>query len=263
MKLFENLRRYIIELAKKEGKRIDGRKFDEYRDIKIEYGVSKNAEGSAKVTLGKTVVVAGVKMEIGEPFPDNPDEGILIVGAEFSPIASPDFEPGPPNEYAIELARVVDRGIRESGAIDTKKLCITEGEKVWMIFIDIYVMNHDGNLIDASALAAMAALLDAKFPKVDEEGNVDYHEHTDQKVPIVKVPIAVTIAKIGDFLMVDPGKKEEEVMDARITITSTDVINGVQKGGSMGLTQDELDQCIDLAFEKAKELRMNVFGDKI
>ncbi len=261
--MFENTKHYIIDLAKKDGKRIDGRKFDEYRDIKIEYGISKNAEGSAKVTLGNTVVVAGVKMEVGEPFPDRPDEGIMIVNAEFSPIASPEFEPGPPNEYAIELARVVDRGIRESGAIDTKKLCIKEGEKVWMIFIDIYVMNHDGNLIDASALAAMAALLDAKFPKLDEEGNVDYHEHTEDKVPVVKIPIAVTITKIGNFLFVDANKKEEDVMDARITITSTDVINGVQKGGSMGLTQDELNECIDLAVKKAKELRMKVFGDKI
>ncbi len=261
--MFENTKHYIIDLAKKEGKRVDGRKFDEYREIKVEYGVSKNAEGSAKVTLGNTVVVAGVKMEIGEPFPDKPDEGILIVNAEFSPIASPEFEPGPPNEYAIELARVVDRGIRESGAIDMKKLCISEGEKVWMIFVDIYVMNHDGNLIDASALAAMAALLDAKLPKLDEEGNVDYHEHTDERVPVVKIPIAITIAKIGDFLFVDPCKKEEDVMDARITITSTDVINGVQKGGSMGLTQDEIYQCIDLAMEKAKELRSRVFGDKI
>ena len=255
----ENLKRYIIELAKREGKRIDGRKLDEYRDISIEYNVSKNAEGSARVKLGNTIVVAGVKMEVGEPFPDKPDEGNLIVNAEFSPIASPEFEPGPPNEYAIELARVVDRGIRESKAIDMKKLCIKEGEKVWLVFIDIYIQNHDGNLIDASGIAALAALLNAKFPKLDENGNVDYTQH-EKNIPIEKYPIPVTIAKIGDFFFVDTNYKEEQVMDARLTITTTDRINAVQKGNEEGLTIDEIDKCAGIAFEKAKELRSKLFG---
>ena len=255
----ENLKRYIIELAKREGKRIDGRKFDEYRNISIEYNISKNAEGSAKVKLGNTIVVAGVKMEVGEPFPDKPDEGNLIVNAEFSPVASPEFEPGPPNEYAIELARVVDRGIRESKAIDMKKLCIKEGEKVWMVFIDIYIQNHDGNLIDASGIAALAALLNSKFPKLDEEGNVDYTQH-ENKLPIEKYPIPVTSVKIGDTFFLDTDYKEEKVMDARITITTTDTINAIQKGKEEGLTAEEIDKCAEIAFEKAKELRSKLFG---
>ena len=37
-----------------QGKRFDMRDVDEYRDIKIELGVSKKAEGSAKVRIGKT-----------------------------------------------------------------------------------------------------------------------------------------------------------------------------------------------------------------
>ncbi len=256
----ENLRNYIIELAKRDKMRIDGRGFNDFRKIEVEYGISKNAEGSARVKLGNTIVTAGVKMEIGEPFPDKPDEGNLVVNAEFSPVASPDFEPGPPDEYAIELARVVDRGIRESGAIDMKKLCITPGEKVWVVFVDIYIENHDGNLIDASALAALAALKNSKFPKIDEEGNVNYKEHTDVSLPVEKLPIAITCAKIGNFIFVDPGLKEEKVMDSRLTITSTDVINAVQKGGPHGMSEEEIMYCADLAMEKAKKIRSIVFG---
>ncbi|MCD6088971.1 exosome complex protein Rrp42, partial [Candidatus Bathyarchaeota archaeon] len=147
------------------GKRLDGRGLLDYRPIQIETGIIEKAEGSARVRIGKTEVVAGVKIEIGEPFPDRPDEGVLTTNAEFVPLASPEFEAGPPTEDSVELARVVDRGIRESKAIDLKKLCIIPGKKVFIVFIDIYVLNHDGNLIDASALAALAALTNTKIFK--------------------------------------------------------------------------------------------------
>lgn len=254
----ENFKKYVLELAEK-GLRADGRKLLEYREpIELEYDLSKNAEGSCRVTIGKTIVNCGVKMDTGEPYPDKPDEGSLIVTAELAPISSPDFEPGAPGENAIELARVVDRGIRESGAIDTKKLCIKEGEKIWLAFIDIYVQNQDGNLIDACALAALAALLKAKFPKYDEkEERVNHEEHTKENVPMVKKPIACTITKIGKFLITDATTEEEKVADARLTVITDEegTINGMQKGENGELSEEEINECIKIALEKAKELR--------
>ncbi|MEM2886310.1 MAG: RNA-binding protein, partial [Thermoproteota archaeon] len=119
----------IVKLANK-GERIDGRAFDEYRKIKITTGFVEKAEGSALVELGSTRVLVGVKVETGTPFPDTPDEGVLSVTAELVPLASESFEPGPPNEDSIALARFVDRGIRESKAIDLKELCLEPGKKV-------------------------------------------------------------------------------------------------------------------------------------
>lgn len=255
-----NFKKYVLELSK-NGKRADGRGLLEYRKpIKIEYDISANAEGSAAVTIGKTRVVCGVKAAVGTPYPDSQDEGTMMVTAEFAAISSPDFEPGAPGEKSIELARIVDRGIRESGAIDTKKLCITEGEKVWTVFIDIYIQNHDGNLIDAAALAAIAALHKAKFPKLNEDGKIDYNEHTDENIPVVKKPVACTIVKIGESLFIDATADEEIVADARITITSDEdnTINAMQKGGAMGMTAEEVEKCIDLAIEKANELRSHM-----
>src|SRR5665811_523959 len=133
----------ISQLIEK-GKRLDERGLQDYRDLKIEQGLIERAEGSARVLLGKTEVLVGVKVETGEPFPDTPNDGVQTVNAELVPIASPNFEPGPPDENSIELARIVDRGIRESKAIDTEKLCIEPGKKVFVVFIDVYVLNHDG-----------------------------------------------------------------------------------------------------------------------
>jgi len=121
-------RDYIAKIAE-EGKRIDGRGFDQYRKIEIETNVVNKAEGSARVKIGNTQVLCGIKMDIGTPFPDTPASGVMSTAAEFVPLASPDFESGPPREDAIELARVVDRGVRESQVIQIEKLCIAPGEK--------------------------------------------------------------------------------------------------------------------------------------
>ena len=87
------MERYALELLQK-GTRIDGRKFDEFRQIDLKTGIIKTAEGSARIRVGETEIIAGVKINTGTPFPDTPDEGIMMVSAEFTPLASPDFEAG-------------------------------------------------------------------------------------------------------------------------------------------------------------------------
>ncbi len=248
-------RDYIISLLQQE-ERIDGRKFYEYRSISVETGKFEKAEGSALVKLGNTQVLVGVKLGIGEPYPDSPDVGVLTTNAELVPLASPTFEPGPPDENGIELARVVDRGIRESGCIDLEKLCIAEGEKVWIVFVDIHVLDYDGNLFDASSLGAIAALLDARFPKVEDD-RIIYPEKTNQRLPIVEKPIETTFAKIGDKIILDPNLDEELVMNARLTIATTEKGEycAMQKGGSGTFTPDEILEIVDVSMEKAKELR--------
>ncbi|MEM2281680.1 MAG: exosome complex protein Rrp42 [Candidatus Bathyarchaeia archaeon] len=240
-----------------KGKRLDGRGLNDYREIKVEQGIIERAEGSARVLLGKTEVMVGVKIEIGEPFPDTPNEGVLTVNAELVPLASPTFEPGPPDENSIELARVVDRGIRESKAVDLEKLCIVPSKKVFVIFVDIYVLNHDGNLIDASALAALAALLNTKVFNYEVENGDVKVKPGYTPLPLRRHPVAVTFAKINDKLVVDPWLEEEHIMDARLTITTDDDGNicAVQKGGSGYFTPEKVFEAVQVAREKASEIR--------
>ena len=249
---------YIIKLAKR-GLRMDKRKMDEYRKpITVEYGVSsKSAEGSARVTMGDTIVVAGVKLAKGEPYPDKQDEGTIMVNAEMLPLSSPEFEPGPPGIDAIELSRVVDRGIRESHSLDFKKLCIKAGESIWLVMIDIYPINAAGNLFDAAALAAMAALKDTRFPKLEENGTVNYKERTDTPLPLSKTPISCTMYQVGGKFIVDPLRDEELASDARLTvaITEKDEICAMQKGGEKPLSHEEVHEAVELASRKTAELR--------
>lgn len=248
---------YIKSLVEKDT-RLDGRKFDEYRNIEIEYGISsKSAEGSARVKIGDTEVIAGVKLEVGNPFSDKPNEGSIMVNVELLPMSSSLFESGPPGIDAIELSRVTDRGIRESKAIDFKKLCIKQGEKVWLVFIDIYPINAAGNLFDACNLVALAALRDAVFPKLSEDFKIDYYEKTKTKLPLTQLPIACTVWKIGNKLLIDPSAEEESASKARLSVVFTEKgeICAMQKGGSSPLSEEDISKMVDIAEEKTKELR--------
>jgi len=240
--------------------RVDNRKFDEFRPIKIEKNVIKNAEGSARVLMGNTNVLVGVKMSVGEPFPDTPNEGVLIVNTELVPLASPEFESGPPDENSVEISRVIDRGIRESKCIDLESLCIKEGEEVWMVNIDIHVLDHDGNLIDAGALGSMAALKNTKIPKY-ENGKVVFGEY-ERDLPVRDIPIAITTVKISDKLLIDTNVEEENALDARITlaVNEKDELCAAQKGGKGYFTTEEIEKAVDLSILKSKEIRKLLKG---
>ncbi len=247
---------HIISALKK-GVRLDGRKPDEYRPLSIETNVSATAEGSAKVTCGDTVIIAGVKMNTGTPYPDTPEEGVLIVNGELSPISNPRFEPGPPSIESIELSRVIDRGIRESKTIDVKNLCVRPRELVWLVNVDLNPLNADGNLIDMGALAAIAALKSTFVPKLVND-KPDYKgEKSKDKLPISVVPIPVTVVKVGETLLVDPTDEEMDVADCRLTVTTEEdgTICAMQKGGEGTLKIEDVEKMLDLATVKAKELR--------
>ena len=248
--------RQIAQLISR-GKRLDGRGQTEYRPIQIETGVIEKAEGSARVSLGKTIVMVGVKIGIGEPFSDRPNEGVLTVNSELVPLASPEFEAGPPGRESIELARVVDRGIRESKAIELEKLCIVPGKKVFVAFIDVYVLNHDGNLIDASALAALAALMNTKIFNYEIEDGEIIKKPGYISLPLRNYPTTITLANINGKMIIDPWLDEEQVMKTRFTVTFTKDGNicAIQKGGQGTLTPQQIIDAVQIASEKADELR--------
>lgn len=248
----EVTKEYITKLVK-DGKRDDGRSFDDYRPLKIETNIIPNAEGSARVEIGKTKVVVGIKMDVGTPFADKPNEGVMSTNAELIPMGHETFESGPPRAPAIELARVIDRGIRSAELFDAKSLFIEEG-KVWMLYFDVWVLDHCGNLFDAGALGAMAALKSVKMPKY-EDGKVIYGEYSG-KLPVEGSVVLTTFAKIGGKNVVDPSYEEEVALTGRMHIATTeDCVCAMQKAGQDGYSKDEILELIDRAFAKGKDLR--------
>jgi len=242
----------FISLLIEEGKRYDGRDLLQYRKIRVIDNYIPNAEGSAYVEFGDTKVLAGVKLEVSEPFPDLPDEGFFVVSLEYLPGSYYEKEPGPPSPKEIEYARIVDRIIRGSGFIKTKDLCIEAGKYVWSVFIDIYIVNNDGNIVDASLMAAVRALKNTYFPELIKEGDtytINPKKKTDRKLPLDenKIPLSFTFAKIRDKILLDPNLYEEEAADAIINIGLTDVIHSVQFIKSSPISLEEIDNLIEVA----------------
>jgi exosome complex component RRP42 len=251
--LISELQRERVYRLAAGGTRSDGRTPEEVRPLTIEKNYIKNAEGSARIKLGNTDVLVGVKVELGVPYPDTPDSGVLSTGAELIPMASPIFESGPPRPDAIELARVVDRGIREAHTIDFKALCVTPKEKVWICFVDMHVLDYDGNLFDAASYGAMSALTCTKVP-ASKIGKEDY------PLPIQHYPISVTAAKIRDIIVIDPNLQEEQIADARLTIATDENgdIRAMQKGLRGSFSYEEISRVIGLALKASEVIRTKI-----
>jgi exosome complex component RRP42 len=234
-----------------KGRRVDNRAWDEFRPITIQPGYIETAEGSARVKVGNTDVLVGVKMATGAPFADTPNKGVLSTNAELIPMASPNFESGPPDENSIELARVVDRGIRESQMVDLEALCIEPEKEVWIMFTDIYVLDYDGNLFDAAFLGAIAALNNTMVPaKANDRGD-------DYQLPIRHMPISVTAVQIENSILVDPTLDEEKVAEARLTVTTDENgdLRAMQKGLAGAFSLDQITKCVETSQRLGNDLR--------
>ncbi len=244
------LRAHLSDLAVNDA-RIDGRSQWEGRNLEIEHSVLPRAEGSARVRMGDTIVLAGVKFQIMQPYPDRPNQGGLMCSADVRPIAGRNWEAGPPSPEAIELGRVVDRGIRESGCIDVDSLCIIPGEKAWQVILDLFAVSDDGNLFDAFALAGIAALRNATVPAERFEVGEDY------ALPVSKTPIMCSFHKVGGRFVYDACSREELGGDERIHITlgDDDNVHSLQKGLKGIFSTEEFEEIMTNAQERTKELR--------
>jgi exosome complex component RRP42 len=134
--------------------------------------------------------------------------------------------------------------------VDLSKLDIDEN-KVWIIFVDIHALDDDGNLMDASALAAIAALLDTTVPAEKFEVGDNY------PLPVRDLPVAVTSLIADGKILVDPSRDEMSIGHNLITITSDqdDNVVAIQKSGSYHLFEEKFYELIEISIAKAQEIR--------
>ena len=208
-----------------EGKRLDGRGTFEERKLEIVFG---RDYGSCQVRLGETKVQASVSTSVTEPRVTRPNEGVLMVYVDLSPMAAPKFEVGRLSEEGVELNRTVERCLKESRCLDLESLCIVSEEKVWSVRLDIQILNHCGNLSDAASIAGLAALCHARRPDVSLQGDeVTIHSpHEKDPIPLAvhHHPVTSTFAMFqmpgqSDTMIVcDPSLLEEECSRGKMII---------------------------------------------
>jgi len=125
-----------------------------------------------------------------------------------------------------------------------------------MVFIDVHVLDHDGNLMDAASLGAIAALMSTKMP------NAKFGLGEDAPLPLNDVPVGVTAVNIGGVIMLDPSLDEESVASTKLTVITNKegALAGMQKSGVGTLTADQLKYIVHIAREKANVLREKLEG---
>ncbi|KAK3009467.1 hypothetical protein RJ639_013413, partial [Escallonia herrerae] len=256
----------FIETALLSDLRVDGRRPLDYRRLIIKFG---REDGLSEVQLGHTHVMGYVTSQLVQPYRDRPNEGTLAIFTEFSPMADPSFEAGRPGESAVELGRIIDRGLRESRAVDTESLCVVAGKFVWAIRIDLHILDNGGNLVDAANIAALAALSTFRRPECSlggEDGQevIVHPPETREPLPLIihHLPIAVTFAFLGkeNIVVVDPTHYEEAVMGGRMTATvnTNGDVCAIQKAGGVGVMHSVIMQCLRIASVKAADMTTKI-----
>lgn len=246
--------------------RADARGPLDYRRLIIEFG---REDGSSEVQLGQTHVMGFVTSQLVQPYRDRPNEGTLAIFTEFSPMADPSFEAGRPTESAVELGRIIDRGLRESRAIDMESLCVVAGKLVWAIRVDLHILDNCGNLVDAANIAALAALSTFRRPECTlggEDGQEVIIHPPEAKEPLPLIvhhfPIAVTFGFFdnGEITIIDPTHYEEAVMEGRLTATlnTNGDVCAIQKAGGVGVINNSIISCLRFASVKAADITAKI-----
>ncbi|KAF4071558.1 hypothetical protein AMELA_G00274720 [Ameiurus melas] len=254
-----NCERVFLLKSIEAKKRLDGRQTYDYRNLKITFGTDF---GCCTVCLGKTRVLAQVSCELVPPKDARPTEGLVFFNLELSPMASPSFQSNRHSELLVTLNRQLERCLRNSRCIDMESLCVISGEKVWQIRVDVHVLNHDGNLMDAASVAAISALSHFKRPEVAIQGRdvtvFSSEERDPVPLSVYHMPICVSFAffQQGTYLLVDPCEKEELVMDGLLVIAMNKhrEICSIQSSGGIMLLKDQVLRCSKIASVKVSEI---------
>ncbi|KAK4115339.1 ribosomal protein S5 domain 2-like protein [Canariomyces notabilis] len=251
-------KQFVLQ-ALQENLRLDGREFDQYRPLELTFG---DQYGVADVTLGKTRVLAKASAEVTVPYADRPLDGIFTIATELSPMTAPSFEVNRPTETEVLLSRLLEKTIRRSGALDTESLCLVAGQKCWSVRVDVHVLSHGGNLIDAACLAVVASLRHFRKPDTSIEGGVltVYTPAEREPVPLswLHSPFCVTwsfFGEEGEIAVLDATWLEEQVRVASCTISLNrhGEICQIAKLGGTPVEAVALLQCTSVALTKAKE----------
>ncbi len=218
-----------IELIK-DGKRLDGRGFDDLRNIKVKLGVLGEADGSSFIEWGNNKVIVGVygPKEVVPRHLENPSKAILKCNYSMVTFCSKE-EHGRmgPSRRSVELSKVIREALE--GIVDTKLFPKTQIE-IYMV-----VLQADAGTRIASFVGAVAALLDAGIPLKD-------------------VAVGVAAGKVGGKVVIDLDKAEDNYGEADfpVAITRTGDILLFQMDGK--LTKEEIKEALGLIYEKSEEV---------
>ncbi|XP_049633408.1 LOW QUALITY PROTEIN: exosome complex component RRP42 [Suncus etruscus] len=247
---------YIVH-GVQEDLRVDGRGCEDYRCIEVETDVVSNTSGSARVKLGHTDILVGVKAEMGTPKLEKPNEGYLEFFVDCSANATPEFEGRGGDELGTEIANTLYRIFNNKNSVDRSSLCISPREHCWVLYVDVLLLECGGNLFDAISIAVKAALFNTRIPRVrvleDEEGSKDIELSDDpydcirlsvENVPCIVHPrcFPACLCRFGYRHVVEATSRSEacSLASLLVSVTSKGVVTCMRKVGKGSLDPESI-----------------------
>lgn len=244
--------------------RIDGRNPEDYRIVQLETGVLVNTNGSSRLRLGNTELLTGVKVELGTPKTNKPNQGWVEFHVDCSPNAGLAFQGRGGQDLSNGICTHLARCYNNHSALDLTQLCIVPGKHCWVVHVDVIMLEYGGNLFDACSIAVKAALHDIGIPNVTatagDEGEYEINLPEDPsdviKLKTSNCPVLVTISKIGNHHVVDATLEEEFCSHASLIVgvTSKGMITGVKKRGQGSLCLESVNEMLETAKKVGKRV---------
>lgn len=245
--------------------RADGRARQDWRAVSVELNPVPQAAGSARVRLGSTDVLVSVKGDIGRPSLEQPSQGQIVCLVDSSTVFAMNAVHGGSNEDRLaqernnELTAILNDVLVHSGVLDAKMLCLVPGHHCWILYVDVLVLDYDGNLLDAMIAAARLALSTMRLPvvRIEEGGEateVVLADEIDSSriIPVEGLPLAITVANIRHGFVLDPSASEELCCDAALLLTfAAGQLVAMRKLGSGLLDPGLLSEYISAASQAA------------
>ena len=301
--------------------RTDGRHPGETRPIRLSFGRAHNMSECTVQFGSSTRVSSSVTCHlIPPPHVDRPNDGSITFAVDLSPMSSMGFDYAQPSSTLMSgsttsggggggmgqsqsegqklltnrILRILERTLLNGGAIDAEALCVQSGKWVWRLHIDVTVLDHGGNLIDACVLSAVAAMRHFRKPevKIVSEGSNDDDDkgddkaistaagpsvlHSDEReptpLPLHHTPLTITFALFSDptgattsvSALSDPSHREELVMNGNVTFSFNKYgeMCSLDFAGGCELHPRQLKSCANLGKKKCVEL-CNMLEDSL
>jgi len=266
--LISSAERDFIINGVNDNMRTDGRTINDFRVIEMETNCIETTNGSARVRIGSTELLVGVKAELEKASLADGDAGRIEFSVDCSPNATPMFEGRRGGEdIEAEIASLFSRFYKAEEFMDRKKLTVVPNAWCWVLYVDILILEVGGNLVDASSIAVKAALRDTRLPLLNiEKGDEDEYDIQVSDDPLdgeeldVHPPLTVTVAKLGHRYIVDPTDEEEAVTLANliVSVNENGEARGMKQTGKGSLDPSSILEMISIAKKAAKTLHRSV-----
>ncbi|XP_015788678.1 exosome complex component RRP43 [Tetranychus urticae] len=245
-----------------KGIRVDGRKFNEFRDLLVNIDSIETADSSIVVKIGSTTVMCGIKVTLNEDVK-------ALESVNYSDLIDLEIALHPLDEdkgEREEINSLLVKLIKGNVLFDHKPLiCEDEdGERQYLTLnIELICLNNDGNVLDAFIIAFLGAINSLKFPDYKSICDENLHPQPTSKpsrnnaeykrLNVLKFPISITAALMSNGnVLVDPNRDEEQLATGLISIVfdvATEKIIMIEKQG--GTPMDDVSLLKHISFSKS------------